>query len=117
MSGCSWQERSFSVAASEGKLDCICLDCGGETPGVYKYNGDFLCKECFNKKSVKPFSLGSFNTDKDLTYNFVTEMFTGKPIQINSKRQFKSLLKQHNLADASIKECKQEVGCGRRVKS
>lgn len=109
MGGCNWQNKSFSVAVCDKQPGLVCIDCGIETEGQYKHNGDVFCKECFGKKSkIASFSLG-FNTHKDLMYNFTTEMFNGKPVAINSKRQFKGLLKQHNLADASIKEAKQEA--------
>lgn len=115
MGGCSWQEKSFSVAVCDKHTDCVCADCGIETKGQYRHNGDILCKGCFSKKSkIASFSLG-FNTHKDLAYNFTTEMFNGKPIVISSQRQFKGLLKQHNLADASISEVNQEAKFRKRV--
>ncbi|MDI6732333.1 MAG: hypothetical protein QME16_00170 [Planctomycetota bacterium] len=114
MGGCNWQEKTFSVAVSETRVDCLCVECKSETQGQYKYNDDILCKECFNKKSVKSRGIGLFHTDKDLSYNFTTELF-GKPITIHSKGQFKSLLKHHNLADASIKECHQEANFRKRL--
>jgi len=95
----------------------ICQDCGKETDETYKYNGDVVCKECFSKKPNKNCSLfydKSFNTIKDLAYNFTTDVF-GNPIVIHSKRQYKKLLKQHGMADASIKECRQEADFRRRL--
>ena len=57
---------------------------------------------------------GALNTDRDLTYSFVTENF-GEPIQINSHRQYKKLLKEHGLCDCSPKEMRQEAEFRRRV--
>lgn len=53
-------------------------------------------------------------TDKDLAYNFTTHQF-GQSVVIYSKRQYKNLLKQHNLADASIKECRQQAEFKKRI--
>jgi hypothetical protein len=113
--GNNWQEKSFSVAVSNGKADCQCVKCKIGTAGEYKYNGDMLCKECFSGSfKLKSAGLG-FNTDKDLRYNFVTDMFDGKPVQINSKRQFRQLIKQYGLMDASIKEVRQHAEFRKRV--
>lgn len=54
------------------------------------------------------------STDKDKAYSFTTEMFDGKPVEITSKGQYKRLLKQHHIADASIKECHQQADKCRR---
>lgn len=113
MSGCSWQEKSFSVAVTD-KTPIFCRECNSETTDRYKYNGDYLCLNCFSKKPSKGIN-SNFNTHKDLAYNFTTEMFDGKPIQIHSQRQFKSLLKKYNLADASLKECRQEAEFRKRL--
>lgn len=58
---------------------------------------------------------GENNTDKDLAYSFTTDMFDGKPVSITSKRQFKTLLKQHRIADASPKECFQEARFRKKI--
>jgi hypothetical protein len=109
MPGCDWEKPSFSVAVME-RTKVICCKCNKETAGTHKYNGDILCKECFLLIPGKGISLEtSFYTDNDKRYEFVTEMFDGKPVQIRSKRQFKRLLKEHNMADASIKECMQQA--------
>jgi len=112
--GCRWQEKSFSVAVKE-KETCLCRDCGLPIEAVFKHNGDSLCRECFSKRPNHLSQFGSFFTHKDLKYNFVTDMFDGKPIEIHSKRQYKSLLKKHNLADASLKECRQEAEFRKRI--
>lgn len=111
--GCRWQEKSFSVALMDKPMN-VCHECKNETTGLFKYNGDILCRDCFNLLPSKPFR-GEFFTDKDKAYEFMTDMFTGKPIRVSSKRQFKKLLKQHNMADASIKECRQEADFRKRI--
>ena len=40
-----------------------------------------------------------FNTSKDRLWNFTDTSLTGKPIEVNSKRQWKSLLRQFNKHD------------------
>ena len=95
------------------KHKIICKECSNETDGRYKHNGDTLCVGCFSKRPSK-FSL-SFNTHKDLAYNFTTEMFDGKPIQIHSHKQYKNLLKKYHLVDASIKEAHQEAVFRKRI--
>lgn len=47
-----------------------------------------------------------FETDVDRAYKFVAD-FGGNPRQINSKNQYKRLLKEKGLIDASPKECLQ----------
>ena len=111
--GCRWQEKSFNVMV-EDKPSLVCAECSVSVYGDLKYNGDYLCKDCFHKKPSR-ISLGEFNTNKDLSYNFTTEMFNGKPVEIHSKRQFKNLLKKHNIADASPKECFQEARFRKRL--
>jgi len=113
MSGCDWEKKSFSVAVTD-KRSILCKECNQEAKAVYKYNGDYLCKECFLKKPSKN-SFGNINTHKDLAYNFTTEVFDGKPVVIRSKRQYRTLLKQHGMADASIKECRQEAEFRKRL--
>ncbi len=105
MSGCDWANKSFSVAVIDRTLS-VCSKCKKEIENLYRYNGDVLCQECFsNIKPNRVFSVGNFGTDKDLAYNFTTDMFDGKPMQITSRRQYKTLLKQHKMIDASPKEC------------
>lgn len=110
--GCRWQEKSFNVAV-KNKVDIFCR-CGNKTDGRYKYNGDYLCLECFSKIPSKGFS-GIFNTHKDLAYSFTTDMFDRKPIEIRSREHFKKMLKRYGLADASIKECHQEADFRKRI--
>lgn len=118
MAGCSWQEKSFSVAVSSAKADSACAECRREIQAQYKHNGDVLCKECFGKlKRIGCSPFGIFHTNKDLSYQFTTDMFGGKPVDIHSRRQFRTLLKQHGLADASIKEAKQQAEFRKRVNS
>ena len=62
---------------------------------------------CCGQRAVKCISL--VNTHKDLGYNFVTEMFNGKPIQVRSKGHYQSLLNKYDMVDASRKECKQHA--------
>src|SRR3990167_8535594 len=58
------------------------------------------------KQAIKLISLP--NTDKDLSYNFNTDIFGGKQIQVRSKGHYKELLRQHKMLDASPKECIRE---------
>jgi len=58
---------------------------------------------CCGKRADKLISLP--NTHKDLAYNFTTDMFDGKPVQVRSKEHYKGLMKQYGIADASPKEC------------
>lgn len=113
--GCKWQEKSFNVAVIDRPL-VICRKCNSETDGRYKHNGDILCPKCFMSLPSKPFVNGEiFSTHKDKAYEFTTDMFNGKPMQVNSKRQFKKLLRQYKMADASIKECHQEADFRKRI--
>ena len=117
MNGCNWDNKSFSVTIS-GKAIALCQDCKKEIETIYRYNGEIFCQECFSKKGknrIAEFQEGIFFTDKDKQYDFVTDMFDGKPVQITSKRQFKTLLKQHGLMDASIKEGSQHAKYRKRV--
>jgi hypothetical protein len=117
MNGCNWQEKSFSVAMMEKPI-VSCRDCGTPANGEYKYNGDTLCKPCFNKKGVGlKFSQSRFFTEKDKRWEFTTDMFNGKPINIQSKRQFNRLLKQNGLVFASVKELRQEADFRKRLTS
>ena len=115
MGGCNWQEKSFSVAVRDRKNDYRCYECKVDTSGEYKLNGGVLCKKCFGRKATIRHLEFGFNTHKDLAYNFTTDMFGGKPVNIKSKTHFKTLLKHHNMADASIKECKQEAEFRKRI--
>ncbi len=115
MKGCQWQDKSFSVVM-EGRKTFICGECNSETDGTHKYNGDILCKKCFSLKGKKLFfSDTGFYTTKDKRYEFTTEMFDGKPIEIRSRGQFKRLLKKYGMADASIKECKDEANFRKKI--
>lgn len=111
MSGCDWQNKSFIVAVMD-RQKIICR-CGKETDESYKHNGEYICCDCFSK--TKSFGIVGFNTDKDKKYEFTTEMFNGKPIQIRSKGQFKSLLKDNGMVDASVKECFDEARFRKRI--
>ena len=82
-----------------------CIICGEEFDVTQPMNIAHKAFHC----GIEAQRIWGFNTDKDLLYNFTTEMFDGKPIQIHSKRQFKNLLKVHGMADASPKECCQEA--------
>ena len=62
---------------------------------------------CCGQRAVKLVSLPS--TTKDKAYEFTTEMFNGKPVEIRSKDQFKRMLKKHGIADASPRECFQQA--------
>lgn len=110
--GCRWQEKSFSVAV-KNKIDIICR-CGNKTDGRYKWNGEHICVDCFSKTPSKGIK-GNFNTHKDLAYNFTTDMFDGKPVEIHSRGHFKNMLKLHGLADASPKEAHQEADFRHRL--
>lgn len=117
--GCRWQEKSFNVAVKETFPSTVCDICGSRLSNVqYIYNGNRLCQCCFSAQSSLKKRLGiadlGFNTHKDKAYYFVTDL-GGKKVEINSKKQFKALLKKHNLADASIKETRQEARFRRRV--
>lgn len=87
---------------------------------------DFQCRKC-NKvfdefarvgdagkvkhcgvKAKRLFTLsGKSRHTGDLQYNFVAEYLGDKPVQINSRTQYRRLLKKNNLVDASPKECLQ----------
>lgn len=45
-----------------------------------------------------------FETDKDLMYQFDTTIFGKNPVNIYSRRQYKRLLKENNLADSTPRE-------------
>lgn len=111
--GCRWQEKSFNVAVNNETL-IFCRGCNSKTDGRYKYNGDYLCLECFSKIPNKGIN-GNFNTHKDKAYSFKTDVFDGKPIEIRSKQHFKNMLKKYGMADASIRECRQEADFRKRI--
>ena len=49
MSGCSYMEKSFSVAASRGDSRNLCEKCDAYIKGSrYKKNGVVMCRECFD---------------------------------------------------------------------
>lgn len=83
-----------------------CEICGRifeEFKSIEQRNNVFCCK----RRAVKIISLP--NTTKDKAYEFTTEMFDGKPIEVRSKEQFKRMLKKHGIADASPRECFQQA--------
>lgn len=53
-------------------------------------------------------------TDRDQAYSFVAESF-GSPVQINSKGQYRKLIKQHGFMDASPREVKQHAAYRKRT--
>ncbi len=85
MNGCRWQEKSFSVAV--GTLEFYCRDCGQKTEAVYKYNGDELCKSCFNKKTPAKNIGFDTHTSKDKLWEF-TAWDKGVPVEIRTKSDF-----------------------------
>jgi putative FmdB family regulatory protein len=62
---------------------------------------------CCGKRATK--LIGNINTHKDRAYNFTTEMFNGKLIEVRSKGHYNRLLKQHGIIDASQKEAFQHA--------
>ena len=88
-----------------------CIICDTEFDIVQPMNIEHKAFHC----GIEAQRIWGFNTDKDLAYNFVTEMFDGKPIQIHSKRQFKGLLKVYGMVDASPKECCDEARFRKRI--
>lgn len=96
MSGCDWQKESFSVALlnHEEQL-CRC----GRPISHYKYNGERICKDCWDGIKPKITSTESFNVTKDKLYDFIDEKNFGKPIHITSKGQWKRELKKRGLTD------------------
>lgn len=51
MNGCRFQEKSFSVAATDLRGKDFCEECGSMSIGTtatYKYNGRKMCKSCFD---------------------------------------------------------------------
>jgi len=115
MSGCSWQEKSFTVAVN-GKTCSNCEQCKKELETPYKINGKKLCKGCFNKApSIGIQVTGAFNTHKDQAYYFNAEIFGPTPVEIRSKRHYEKMLKEHGYANASPKECMDEARFRKRI--
>lgn len=48
-----------------------------------------------------------FYTDKDLLYNFDTNIFGRKTKFVHSRTQYKRLLKSNGMVDATVRECLQ----------
>ena len=49
MNGCRWQEKSFSVTATDDRGKDFCSKCTHTIDGtIYKKNGDKMCKACFD---------------------------------------------------------------------
>ena len=88
-----------------------CLICNKHFDTVQRMDEEHKAFHC-GIEAERVWSIPS--TDKDLSYNFVTESF-GKPIQINSKSQYKGLIKKHGFMDASPKEVRQEADFRKRV--
>ena len=83
-----------------------CPICGKEFTefrSVSERNNVFCC----GTRAIKLISLP--NTDKDKAYEFETDAINGKPIDIRSKAQYKRLLKENHIADASPRECFQQA--------
>lgn len=59
---------------------------------------------CCGQKALKLITDRIYCPD-DLIYQFDANFFGNKPVNIYSRKQYKSLLKKHNLADATVKEC------------
>lgn len=88
-----------------------CIICDKHFESIQRMNDEHKAFHCGIEASRV---WTSPRTDKDLSYNFVTENF-GKPIQINSRGQYKNLIKQHGFMDASPKEVRQEADFRKRV--
>lgn len=105
MSGCDWQNKSFSVAMRENDKT-ICEECKEVIDSaVYSYNGENLCRECFLKKPSlsKNKKIGSFNTSKDLLWDF--DYWDGpKKLHFSSKGQFDRYCKQKGLSWRDVKQ-------------
>lgn len=105
MSGCDWQNKSFSVAM-RGTSYVVCEDCQKDiTDSVYSYNGESLCRNCFCKKPSlsKDKIQGLFNTSKDKLWDF-TEWDGTKQIHFTSKGQFDRYCKQKGLTWRDVKQ-------------
>ena len=73
MSGCDWQNKSFSVAISDHKAKNICGKCHSAIKGViYEAKGLKLCLKCFDEavpsKEIGLTRIDAFNEvyDRDL---------------------------------------------------
>lgn len=88
-----------------------CIICGEEFMVVQPMNAEHKAFHC----GIEAQRIWGANTHKDLAYNFTTDMFDGKSVQINSHRQFKGLLKKNGLVDASIKECREEANFRKKL--
>ena len=82
-----------------------CDKCGRIFTVVQSMNDDHTFTHC-GKKCNRVWC--GFETNKDLMYQFTTDMFDGKGVDIHSRAQYKSLLKKHGMADATVKEIFQE---------
>jgi hypothetical protein len=101
MSGCDWQNKSFSVATCT-HVTANCEKCGRDLfEVIYKHNGKRICYACFTKIPAKTtdFSKVNFMTPKDQLYNFTDVHTTGKPIKFESKRQWLKHIKALGLTD------------------
>lgn len=79
-----------------------CKKCGVPFEVVQKMNiEEHIAFHC-DTKAQRIFSV--FQTNADLMYQFTCSAF-GKPVEINSRRQYKKLLKKNGAADATISEC------------
>ena len=84
-----------------------CVVCGKNFDEFRFYKDRDNVFHC-EKKAVKLIS--QVHCVKDLSYNFTTEVFNnGRPTHITSSGQYKRLLKDHRLLDASMSECKKEA--------
>ena len=88
-----------------------CIICGKYFDIVQRMNDTHKAFHC-GIEAQRIWTIPS--TDKDLAYNFITESF-GQPIQINSKSQYKGLIKQYGFADASPREVKDEAAFRKRI--
>jgi hypothetical protein len=101
MSGCNWQNKTFSVA-TYSRVKANCEKCNRDLFEVsYKHNGKTICHDCFTKIPAKTtdFSEVNFMTAKDQLYNFTDIHTTGKPIKFDSKRQWQRHIKKLGLTD------------------
>ena len=83
-----------------------CQVCGRQFDELQGMNDEHIAFHCGRR--AKRVWL-SFYTDKDLMYQFDTTIFgpgqKGEAVNIHSRRQYKGLLKQHGLADATVRDC------------
>ena len=88
-----------------------CLICNEEFDVVQSMNTEHKAYHC----GIEAQRVWGCYTEKDKRYYFATDMFDGKSVEIRSKGQYKKLLKQHGMADASVKECRQEADFRKRL--